>query len=52
MSQYLAEEIKKYHNRTIPLVEYPFEVKLIRDKINKFTKKNNYISRICYTIMR
>lgn len=37
MSQYLAEEIKKFHSRTIPLVDYPFEVKLLRDKINKFT---------------
>ncbi len=49
MSQYLAEEIKKFHSRTIPLVDYPFEVKLLRDKINKFTQlKQLYIKRMLY----
>ena len=36
MSQYLAEEIKKFHSRTIPLVDYPFEVKLLRWIVNTF----------------
>ena len=29
MSQYLAEEIKKFHSRVIPLVEYPFDMSFI-----------------------
>lgn len=49
MSQYLAEEIKKFHSRTIPLVEYSYEVKALRNKINKFTQlKQLYIKRMLY----
>lgn len=49
MSQYLAEEIKKFHSRVIPLVEYPFEVKLLRNRINRFTQqKQLYIKQMLY----
>lgn len=49
MGQYLAEEINKFHSRTIPLVEYPSEVKALRDRINKFTQlKQLYIKRMLY----
>lgn len=49
MGQYLAEEINKFHSRTIPLVEYPYEVKALRDRINKFTQlKQLYIKRMLY----
>ena len=49
MSQYLVEEIKKFHSRTIPLVDYPYEVKALRDRINKFTQlKQLSIKRMLY----
>ena len=49
MSQYLAEEIKNFHSRAIPLVEYPYEVKALKNKINKFTQlKQIYIKRMLY----
>lgn len=38
MSQYLLNEIKEFHNKMIPITEYPKEAKVLRNKINNFTK--------------
>ena len=50
MKNYLLNEIKLFHQRTIPLFEYPNACKEIRDKINRYidlellSVKNMYIN--------
>lgn len=39
MSNYLLNEIKNFHKRTIPLVEYPAACREIRNKINDYTAR-------------
>lgn len=39
MENYILNEIKKFHQRNIPLFEYPAACREIRDKINDYTDK-------------
>ena len=39
MENYLLNEIKNFHKRTIPLIEYPTACKEIRNKINDYTER-------------
>ena len=38
MCKYLENEIEKFHSKKIPLIEYPSEVKALRNRINKFVE--------------
>ena len=39
MTNYLLNEIQKFHHRNIPLTEYPVACKEIRNKINDYTDR-------------
>ena len=39
MTNYLLNEIKDFHKRTIPLTEYPTACREIRNKINDYTDR-------------
>lgn len=43
MCNYLDNEIEKFHRKKIPLIEYPSEVKGLRNRINKFVEGENHM---------
>lgn len=47
MNQYVLNEIEKFHNQKILLIEYPKRVRNLRNKINYLTKlKILYIGKM------
>lgn len=48
MENYILNEIKKFHQRNIPLFEYPAACREIRDKINDYTDRKLLYVRQMY----